>query len=188
MFVSNFVSVEDVLVRPEVIEKKFECDLDKCKGACCTIESEFGAPLLEEEVGKIEEILHIIKDYIPENHWQVIEYEGFYDIKDGEILIKSVKNKPCVFVYFDNDIAKCGIEKAFFDGKVNFQKPVSCHLFPIRVSKFGGDVLRFEKFRECTPAITKGEKNETKLVNFCKDSLIRLYGKKWFLKFKEIIG
>jgi hypothetical protein len=188
MFVNNIIAVEDVLIRPEIAEKKFECDLCLCKGACCTLESEYGAPLLEEEVGQIEKILDIVKNYIPEEHREVIEKNGFYDIKDGDLMVSSVNNKACVFVYFDGDIAKCGIEKAFFDGKVAFHKPVSCHLFPIRVSNMGGDVLRFEKFDECSSAIEQGNKNNTFVADFCKDSLVRLYGEKWYLKFKEIIG
>jgi hypothetical protein len=188
MFANNFIAVEDVLIRPEIAEKKFECDLSICKGACCTLESEYGAPLLEEEVGEIEKILHIVKDYIPEEHRAEIEKKGFYDILDGDLMVSSVNNKACVFVYFDGDIAKCGIEKAYFDGKVAFRKPISCHLFPIRVSKMGGDVLRFEKFDECKPAIEIGIKNNTFVADFCKDSLVRSYGEKWYLKFKEIIG
>jgi len=188
MYVSNVIPVEDVLIRTEIAEKHFACDLEKCKGACCTLESEYGAPLLEEEVEKIDKIIDIISEYIPENHKAEIEKNGFYDVKDGELMTNSVNNKACVFVYYENDIAKCGIERAYFDGKVDFRKPISCHLFPIRVSKFGGDVLRYEKFSECSPALERGEKQNIKLVNFCEDSLKRLYGDKWYSTLKEIIG
>ncbi len=188
MYASNVIPVEDVLIRTEIAEKSFACDLEKCKGACCTLESEYGAPLLEEEVEKIDKILDIVSEYIPENHKEEIKKNGFYEVKDGELMTTSVNNKACVFVYYDNDIAKCGIERAFFDGKVDFRKPISCHLFPIRVSKFGGDVLRYEKFSECSPALERGEKQNIKLVNFCEDSLKRLYGDKWYSTLKEIIG
>ncbi len=188
MFVSNIIPVEDVLVRPEVFNINFECDLDKCKGACCTLESEFGAPLLEEEVDKIKRILNIIKKYLPKRHVYEIEENGFYEVKNGEFLTRSINNRACVFVYYDGDIAKCGIEKAFLDGKVKFKKPISCHLFPVRVSKFGGPVLRYEKFSECKPALEKGEKNKLSLIDFCRESLTRLYGTKWYSKIKEIIG
>lgn len=188
MYASNVIPVEDVLIRTEIAEKSFSCDLEKCKGACCTLESEYGAPLLEEEVEKIDKILDIVSEYIPDNHKEEIAKNGFYEVKDGELMTTSVNNKACVFVYYDNDIAKCGIERAFFDGKVDFRKPISCHLFPIRVSKFGGDVLRYEKFSECSPALERGEKQNIKLVNFCEDSLKRLYGDKWYSTLKEIIG
>lgn len=188
MDANNFIPVEDVLIRTEIAEFNFACDLNKCKGACCTVESEYGAPLLKEEVEQIESILDIVKEYLPKKHRLEIEDNGFYEAKNDELLTASVENKACVFVFFDKGIAKCSIEKAFFDGKTKFRKPISCHLFPIRVSKFGGDVLRFEKFKECSPALENGAKNSIKLVDFCKDSLERLYGKKWYSKLKEIIG
>ena len=188
MYANNIIRVEDVLIRTEITEKNFACDLEKCKGACCTLESEYGAPLLEEEVEKIDKILNIISEYIPENHKEKIKKDGFYEVKDGELMTNSVDKKACVFVYYENDIAKCGIERAFLDGKIDFRKPISCHLFPIRVSKFGGDVLRYEKFSQCSPALEKGEKQNIKLVNFCENSLKRLYGNKWYSTLKEIIG
>ncbi len=188
MFVSNIIPVEDVLVRKEIPETHFACDLNKCKGACCTLESEYGAPLLEEEVAEIEKIMDVLNEYIPASHRARIEEDGFYEVKDGELMTNSVDNKACVFVYFENDIAKCSIERAYFDGKVTFRKPISCHLFPIRLSKFGGDVLRYEKFSECSPALKNGSQKSIRMVDFCKDSLIRLYGEKWYEKLKEIIG
>ncbi len=188
MYANKIIPVEDVLIRTEITEMNFACDLEKCKGACCTLESEYGAPLLEEEVEKIDKILDIIYEYIPDNHKEKIKKDRFYEFKDGELMTNSLNKKACVFVYYENDIAKCGIERAFLDGKIDFRKPISCHLFPIRVSKFGGDVLRYEKFSQCSPALEKGDKQNIKLVNFCKDSLKRLYGDKWYSILKEIIG
>jgi hypothetical protein len=188
MSVNNFIPVEDVLIRTEIAELSFACDLKKCKGACCTVESEYGAPLLEEEIAQIEGILDIVIEYLPKKHRQEIEDNGFYESKNDELLTASIDNKACVFVFFEKGIAKCSIEKAFFDGKINFRKPISCHLFPIRVSKFGGEILRYEKFKECAPALENGAKNNIKLVDFCKDSLERLHGKKWYSKLKETIG
>jgi hypothetical protein len=188
MFVSDIIKVENVVIRKEITEAHFACDLKKCKGACCTLESEFGAPLLKKEIPEIENILETVKKYLPPSHIKIIDEKGFYEEKDGELLTSSIDNKACVFVYYDKGIAKCAIEKAFFDGKVNFRKPISCHLFPIRVSKFGGDILRFEKFTECLPALENGSKNNISLIDFCKDSLIRLYGNNWYSKLKEISG
>lgn len=185
MFVSNIIPVEDVLVRPEIGEVNFACDLGKCKGACCTIESEYGAPLLSEEVDEIEKILPVVKNYLPREHVDVIEERGFYESKGGELLTNSLNNRACVFVYYENDIAKCGIEKAFNEGKVDFRKPISCHLFPIRVSNCGGDVLRYEKLSDCKPALKNGADNKIKLVDFSKDSLVRAYGEIWYNKLKE---
>jgi hypothetical protein len=188
MFVSNLIPVEEVLINPEVAETRFSCDLEKCKGACCTLESQYGAPLSAEEIGKIQEILSLVMDYLPQEHKYVIMEKSFYEIKHNDLFTTSFNNRACVFVYYENDIAKCSIEKAYLDGKINFRKPVSCHLFPIRVSKFGGDVLRMEYFKECSHAVENGIKKNVKLTDFCGESLERLYGKKWYLKLKEILG
>ncbi len=188
MYVSNVIPVEDVLIRTEIAELKFACDLTKCKGACCTLESDYGAPLLDKEIDEIERDLTVILEYLPDKHRKEIEENGFFDVKDGEFLTSSINRKACVFVYYENGIAKCGIERAFLDGKTKFKKPISCHLFPIRISKFGGDVLRYEKFHECDAALEYGAKQNINLVDFCKESLARLYGNKWYSKLKEIIG
>jgi Fe-S-cluster containining protein len=167
---------------------KFTCNLDKCKGACCTLESEYGAPLKEEEIEQIDKYLPIILEKLPENHVKAIKEEGFWEQKEGDLLTKSIDDKACVFVYFDNGIAKCGIEKTFFEGKIDFQKPISCHLFPIRITELGGDILRYEKFSECSHALEEGEKTGLTIAEFCKDSLTRRYGTAWYSKLKKFIG
>ena len=145
----QILPVGNILVRKEIAEKPFKCDLLKCRGACCTFESHYGAPVTWDEVEQIKDILPTVIDYIPKTHKDVIDEEGFYEIKKDEPLLKSYKHKACVFVYYENEIAKCAIEKAYIDGKTDFKKPISCHLFPIRVSDFGGDVLRYEHLDEC---------------------------------------
>lgn len=181
-------AINEVLVRDEIVEIPFSCDLKKCKGACCTLESELGAPVTKAEIEEIEKILPIVKNYLTLTNIDEIEDRGFYEAKDGEMMITSVNNRDCVFSFWDNGIAKCAIERAYFDGKVEFRKPISCHLFPIRVSDFGGDVLRYEKFNECAPALEKGKEENITIVEFCKDSLIRLYGEEWYNKLMNYSG
>jgi hypothetical protein len=188
MYTDNLIPVENVLVRPEIMETHFSCDLEKCKGACCTIESEFGAPLLDEEIPVIEEILEDVYPYLPQEHVNLIKKNGFSHNHDGELMTRSINKMECVFVYYDNAVAKCAIEKAFFEDKITFRKPISCHLFPIRITKFGGDVLRYEKFTECSPALDKGKKENIKIADFCKDSLVRFYGHKWYSSLMENKG
>jgi hypothetical protein len=139
-----------------------------------------------EEVNTINSILNEVIEYVPDRHRTEIEDKGFYEVKDDEPLIRSIEDRACVFVYYENGIAKCAMEKAFLDGKTDFRKPISCHLFPIRISDFGGDVLRFEKIEECKPAIELGEKENTTVAEFCEDSLTRLYGEEWYSQFKEL--
>jgi hypothetical protein len=188
MKINNFIPIEDVLVRTEILETKFSCDLSRCKGACCTMESEFGAPLLSEEVATIKEILPIVLEYLPERHRKEILTKGFYELSDGNLMTQSVDNKDCVFVYYEGDVAKCAIEKAFYDDKIDFKKPISCHLFPIRVSRFGGDVLGYEVFSKCAPALEKGDKENITIAEFCRESLEREYGENWYQKLLELSG
>ncbi len=188
MITDKIFAINDVLVRDEIVEIPFSCDLKKCKGACCTLESELGAPVKKNEIEEIEKILPIVKTYLSQRNIDEIEEHGFYESKDDELMITSVNNKDCVFSFYDNSIAKCAIERAFFDGKVTFRKPISCHLFPIRVSDFSGDVLRYEKFSECAPALEKGKEENITIAEFCKDSLIRLYGKDWYKKLMNYSG
>lgn len=183
----EFIEIDAVLVNAEVLDTKFTCDLAKCKGACCTMESEFGAPITRDEIEKLEAILPIVKKYLPDDHVKEIERAGFWMEIHDELMTRSVNKRACVFVAYDGDIAKCGIEKAYRDGKVDFIKPVSCHLFPIRISNFGGPVVRFEKYSECQPALEKGNNTKVKVIDFCRDGLERQYGKEWFEKTKEAV-
>jgi hypothetical protein len=188
MITDKIFAINDVLVRDEIVEIPFSCDLKKCKGACCTLESELGAPIKKEEVEEIEKILPIIKRYLKQTNIDEIEDKGFYEMRDGELLITSINNRDCVFSFFDNGIAKCSIERAHFDGQIEFRKPISCHLFPIRVSDFSGDVLRYEKFSECAPALEKGKEENVVIAEFSKESLIRLYGEEWYKKLMNYSG
>lgn len=184
---ADFLEIDKKLINAEILTTNFTCDLSKCKGACCTMESEFGAPITEDEIEKINKDLNIIKEYLPKEHVAEIEAHGFWINKYNELMTRSLNNKPCVFVTYDGEIAKCGIEQAYRDKKIDFIKPVSCHLFPIRISNFGGPVLRFEKYPECKPALEKGEKTHVKIIDFCHDALEREYGKEWFIKTKEAV-
>ncbi len=180
------LEIDGVLLNKDILKVKFACNLKECKGACCTLESEFGAPVTEMEIVEIEKNLVEIEKYLPLGSRQKIEKEGFFEAKSGELLIKSIENKDCVFVYYEGDVAKCAIEKAFRNGEINFPKPLSCHLFPIRVSNFGGDVLRYEKYKECTPALAFGEEKNVTLVEFLEEPLTRAYGKDWYGKLLSI--
>ncbi|MCK6613721.1 MAG: DUF3109 family protein [Ignavibacteriaceae bacterium] len=175
-----FYNINGVVVGKDVVKSQFVCDLVACKGACCTIPSDYGAPLLKEEVEPIRSVLPQVKELLPEQHRMIIEEEGFYETVDGELVTKSFNRRACVFVYYENEIAKCSIEKLYKAGEISVNKPVSCHLFPIRISNFGGDVLRYEKFSECKPAIENGKKHGVRIFEFCKDSLVRKYGEDWY--------
>jgi hypothetical protein len=188
MFERNFINVDDVIVNRDVIDTPFLCDLSMCKGACCTLESDYGAPLNENDIDEIKQILPLAVKYLSERNKEEIQLRGFYEKRDGELLTRSINRKECVFVYYDDSIAKCAIEKAYYIDKTNYKKPVSCHLFPIRVNGFGGDIVRYEKFQNCSPAIENGAKQNIKIVNFCKEALERKYGKEWYSKLMEVVS
>ena len=185
---SDFTEIEDIILNNKIFSTHFSCDLEKCKGACCTMQSEFGAPVYGNEIDAIEEIQEKVIKLLPPKSKKIIEENGFWEEKEGKLLLKSVDNRDCVFVYYENDIAKCTFEKLYFKKEINFRKPLSCHLFPIRISEFGGPVLRFEKYRDCEPALEKGKETNTSVAEFCSDALLRAFGQSFVDKlFKEKI-
>jgi hypothetical protein len=178
----NLLNIDNVLVNKDVLTEKFTCDLDKCKGACCTMESDYGAPLLEEEIAEIETVLPLVKKHLLPEQIKEIEENGFYFEIDGEIMVSAVNNRECVFAYYDGDIAKCAIEKVYYDEGTSFIKPLSCHLFPIRINRFGGDVLKYEVYPECSSAVALGKTTGISVAEFCNSGLKRKYGSKWYQK------
>jgi hypothetical protein len=176
---------DGILVDEELIKQNFACDLAACKGACCTFPGDFGAPLLDEELDKIRKNYNEIKSYLPQKAIEIIEEEGFFQGNKGNYTTMCINRRDCVFVYYEGKIAKCGIEKAYFDGKSDFRKPLSCHLFPVRTGNFGGKYIYYEKINECNPALIKGENENMPLLDYLKDAFIRAYGTEWYEKFIE---
>lgn len=178
--------VDNVAVEGSLLTRKFACDLLKCKGACCSLPGGRGAPLLDSELGQIRETLQAVLPILSEDKKTAIKRLGFYEGTPGDYATTCIDNEDCVFVYRENGIAKCAIERAFNDGKVTFRKPISCHLYPIRVNRFGGDALRYHEIAECKPAIEKGKKEDINVVDFVKPALVRNYGEEWFDKLVRI--
>lgn len=158
----------------KIYEVKFLCNLDKCKGGCCTVYGENGAPLLSEEIPLIDADLEKFKKYMLPKSIDYINRNGFWvHDTDGELSVQCINNRDCVFVYYDeNEIAKCAIEKAYFAGESNFRKPISCHLFPIRVNS---SYVYYEQFSICEPALENGEQENVELVNFVNSALERRF-------------
>lgn len=183
---ADFIQIDDVVVNTEIVNSYFTCDLGKCKGACCTMESPYGAPITQDEIDEIEKELPAILPYLPKAHLSEIEKRSFWVKQQNELMTRSVNNRACVFVFYEGDVAKCAIERAFHEAKIECNKPISCHLFPIRISNFAGPVLRYEKYRECQPAIEKGKQTKITVLDFCKDSIERAFGTEWFKTLKEV--
>jgi len=175
------IAVGNSLVSEDLLEKKFVCDLNACKGACC-VEGESGAPLEEGEDEILDRIYNKVKPYIPADGIKAIEKQGKYVIdSDGDVVTPLVKGKHCAYTFFENGFAKCAIEKAYNEGKVDWRKPVSCHLYPVRVEKTKVyDSVNYHKWNICKPACKLGDELKVPVYKFVKDALIRKFGKKWY--------
>ena len=180
--------VGNILVSEDILEKKFVCDLNACKGACC-VQGDAGAPLLDEETGILEEEYENFKAYLRPEGREAVSREGAFTIdSDGDLVTPLVGNKECAYTIFDtNGNASCGIEKAWLDGKTAFRKPISCHLYPIRVKQLVDiEALNYHSWDICKPACKCGSSLEVLVYRFLKDALIRAYGDVWFTQLEEI--
>jgi hypothetical protein len=177
--------IEEIVVEDTVARTQFHCDLARCKGACCTVEGGRGAPLLDHEVLELEAVLPHVRKYLSADHLNVVENKGIFEGPPGDMVTTCFNHQACVFVMMDDGIAKCAIEYAFFRGEVRWRKPLSCHLFPIRIRHFGGSILYLEEFSECAPAIEKGKHESRPLYDFLKEALVRAYGAEWYKKFRD---
>jgi hypothetical protein len=182
------IEIEDKLISLDIFEKKFVCDLNACKGACC-VEGDSGAPLTYEEIDIIEENIEKIKPYMRKEGLEAIEKTGvFYMDEDNEPVTTLVNEKECAFVFFDeNNITKCGIEKAYSEGKIDFKKPISCHLYPIRVAKYRKfEAVNYSQWDICKPACACGNKLDVPVYKFLKEPIIRKWGNAFFEELEKV--
>lgn len=178
MFIIGEAVIDDAVARAS-----FCCDLDKCKGACCCIEGGRGAPLEDDEILEIEKAYPVVKQYLGEKHLTAIERLGLYEGVPGNFATTCIDRRECVFVLYENGIARCSFEKAFTDGRTDWRKPISCHLFPIRIRYNGRDIVRYEQIDECQAGRELGETGEIRLHKFLKEALTRKYGQQWYEEF-----
>ena len=154
------IQIGDVVVSLDVFQEKFLCNLDACKGECC-IEGDAGAPVELDEVEKLEEVLPVIWDELAPEARAIIEKQGVvYTDEEGDLVTSIVKNKDCVFTCYDEKgCCYCAIEKAYREGKTDFYKPVSCHLYPIRIGDYGPyKAVNYHRWDVCKAAVLLGRK------------------------------
>ena len=176
------IQIDDTIISIDFIKSRFKCDLEKCKGACC-IHGDSGAPLEESEAILLEKIYDKVIPFMREEGIESIKKNGNVHMvdSDGDTVTILVDNKECAFVYFENGIARCSIEKAFFEKKINFRKPISCFLYPARVKKYKDfKAVNYDKWEICHPAIKNGEESDMPLYVFLKDSFISKFGEEWY--------
>jgi hypothetical protein len=178
---------QNTLISEDIIENNFICNLEKCKGACC-VEGEFGAPLEEEEIKILESEFENIKPFLSDAGIKAIRKNGVWEkARDGDIVTTCLPNGQCNFSTYENGILGCGIEKAFKEGKTTFRKPISCHLYPIRITKVAEfDALNYSRWDICKPACNLGNKHKLPIYKFLKEALIRKYGEDWYTELELI--
>jgi len=181
-YLCTMIEIGNTLVSDDLVEKHFVCDLNACKGACCIL-GDSGAPLEDGEEEILEEIYPIVEPYLTEKGKKAIKKYGKWMVDtDGDKVTPLVGgNKECAYTIFENDIAFCGIEKAHRDGKIEWQKPVSCHLYPVRISKHKKfTAVNYETWDICKPACTCGSKLKVPVYKFVKTALVRRFGSDWY--------
>ncbi len=186
----QLIEIDDKWISGEVVEEKFVCDLLKCKGACC-VEGDLGAPLEKEELPIMKRIYEQVEPYMRPEGKRAVAEQGTY-LKDftGTYSTPLVEGKECAYVSFNEQgLALCTIEQAWKDGKIDFQKPISCHLYPIRVSKHRDfEALNYDEWDICSPACSHGATVGMRVFEFTKAALIRKYGEAFYQTLTEIVA
>jgi hypothetical protein len=180
------LQIKDTLVSLDLAEQFFCCDLDSCHGECC-IEGDAGAPITEDEKKKIEEILPIIWDDLLPQAQDIIKQDGVaYIDEEGDLVTSIVGGANCVFTcYGKNGMCYCAIEKAYREGKIDFYKPISCHLYPVRLTTYPSfTAVNYHRWKICKCAEILGRKNGIRLYKFLEGPLTRLFGEEWY---KELV-
>ena len=177
------IKVGEILVSDDIKEVEFVCNLEKCKGACC-VEGDLGAPLEESELEIMKAIQKDIRPFITAEGAKAIDEQGAYILdEDGDFSTPTIGGRECAYALYDEKgILKCGIEQAYLAGKVAFRKPISCHLYPIRITtnKKGFEAVNYHKLDICSAACKLGQSLGVPVYKFLKDPLIRKYGEVWY--------
>lgn len=182
------IQIDNTLVSLDVLECQFLCGLSHCKGACC-VEGDSGAPLQKKEIAELEKALPVIWDDLSPKAQEIIKKQGVaYMDEEGDIVTSIVNGKDCVFTCYDTDgTCKCAVEKAYREGKLSFYKPVSCHLYPIRVTEYDKfSAVNYNRWNICKAAEVLGKKEKLPVYKFLKEPLIRRFGQKWYAALEEV--
>jgi Protein of unknown function (DUF3109) len=180
--------VENVLLSDDIAEVSFACNLGACFGACC-VQGDEGAPLTQAECRELEAILPKVQHLLSEEALAVIAAQGVWErTESGNLATTCVNGGSCVFVHQENNVSKCAIQQVYHQGEITFEKPLSCHLYPIRVKNYAGhEVLNYEQIPICSSGILNGTSTGTLLYQYLKTPLIRKYGKDWYQALEDTI-
>ena len=186
------VEIQGILVSLDIFSECFCCDLTKCHGMCC-VEGDAGAPVGMDEIAELEKAYEVVKEELSTKAQKEVEEHGVvYPDRDGELVTSITGGKDCVFVRYGNistdggktrgpRCALCAIDSAYRQGRVRWQKPISCALYPIRISQIGGvPALNYHKWDICRPAVELGRKMQLPIYRFLKEPLVRRFGQAWW--------
>ncbi|WP_372474578.1 DUF3109 family protein [Capnocytophaga sp. ARDL2] len=179
--------IENTIVSDEILENEFVCNLSACKGQCC-IDGDAGAPLLEEEIAILDEIYDTVKPYLRPEGIDAIENLGKWVVgTDGEYETPLINGSECAYVIFDGKTALCAIEQAYNEGKLEYKKPISCHLYPIRIKEYSQfSAVNYHKWHICEDACSLGKELQVPVYKFLKAPLIRKYGEDWYSELETV--
>ena len=183
------IQIDDTIISIDCLKEKFCCELEACQGACC-IEGDAGAPVELDEVAEIENALPAVWPMLSASAQAVIDKQGVvYTDEEGDLVTSIVNGRDCVFTCYDEKgCCYCALEKAYREGKTSFYKPVSCHLYPIRLDKIGDCVaLNYNRWNICKMAVQKGQQLNLPVYRFLKEPLIRRFGEAWYKELEAAV-
>lgn len=175
------------VVSEALLEEHFACDLQACKGACC-VDGSAGAPVAEEERGILEKIYTRVRPFLREAGRRAIEDQGPYVRgEDGEWETPLVDGGECAYVIYQGETALCGIEAAHREGAIEWKKPLSCHLYPVRIREYTAlTAVNYHRWNICDPACSLGESLRVPVYKFVREALIRKFGADWYRELEEV--
>ncbi len=177
-------AVDNILISDELLDAPFACNLAGCLGGCC-VQGHSGAPVLAEEREALERALPVVAPHLRPEALRVIERDGVWESTGPDRYATTcVGGAECVFVVYDGRIAKCSLQQAFHKGKLDFEKPISCHLYPLRIEQYGDlEVINYQSIPLCSPARRHGRRTASQLADYLRVPLERRYGSEWYQKF-----
>lgn len=181
------IQIDDTIISEEILENNFVCNLNACKGACC-VEGDAGAPVEDDEVEVLEQIYHKVAPYLSSLGRKAIEVQGTaIRGTDGEWETPLINGGECAYVIRnEKGIVFCGIEQAYNEGKISWKKPISCHLYPIRLKKYTSfTAVNYDRWDICKDACTLGRELQVPIYKFVKEALIRKFGNDWYQQLEE---
>lgn len=186
-YICKMFQLGKTIVSEDILEKEFVCNLSACKGACC-VDGDAGAPLTLEETAILDAIYPKIKPFLRKEGIAAIEAQGTWTKdEDGELETPLIDDKDCAYVIYDGKTALCGIEQAYNQGIIDWKKPVSCHLYPIRVKDFSEfSAVNYDRWEICDDACSLGKELEVPVYKFVKEALIRKFGIDWYTELEKV--